>query len=105
MMAAVFAMQGLGQFAAAIVALIVTTAYRESFESVKQASLCNFVCQVAADKCWRIILGLGCVPACLALYFRLTIPETPRFTLDVGRDIERADEDFQMYVSGASRQR
>jgi PHS family inorganic phosphate transporter-like MFS transporter len=62
------------------------------------------LCQIAVDKCWRIILGFGCVPACFALYFRLTIPETPRFTLDVSRDVERADEDFQSYVSGSSRQ-
>lgn len=44
---------------------------------------------------WRILLGLGCVPAVLALYFRLTIPETPRFTLDIERNVLRAQRDIK----------
>ncbi len=24
---------------------------------------------------WRLLIGIGCIPACFALYFRLTIPE------------------------------
>jgi PHS family inorganic phosphate transporter-like MFS transporter len=44
---------------------------------------------------WRILIGLGCVPGAIALYFRLTIPETPRFTLDIDRDIQRARTDIE----------
>jgi MFS transporter, PHS family, inorganic phosphate transporter len=44
--------------------------------------------------------GFGAVPACIALYYRLTIPETPRYTFDVARDTETAGEDVQAYMSG-----
>jgi PHS family inorganic phosphate transporter-like MFS transporter len=37
------------------------------------------------------------VPACIALYYRLTIPETPRYTFDVARDTEKAKEDVEAY--------
>jgi MFS transporter, PHS family, inorganic phosphate transporter len=46
------------------------------------------------DYCWRILIGLGCIPGALAMYFRLTIPETPRFTMDIDRDIQRARADI-----------
>lgn len=76
-MGAVFAMQGFGQFAAAIVALIVTVGFKGSLESAASVSKCSGVCQLAVDKMWRVVIGFGAVPACLALYYRLTIPETP----------------------------
>lgn len=53
----------------------------------------------ATDKIWRIIVGFGTVPAVIALYFRLTIPETPRYTIDIGRDIEGAVADSSAYLS------
>lgn len=31
---------------------------------------------------------------------RLTIPETPRYTFDVARDVEKADDDVKAYVAG-----
>ncbi|KAF9043636.1 hypothetical protein BDZ89DRAFT_1128320 [Hymenopellis radicata] len=34
------------------------------------------------DEVWRILIGLGCVPGVVALYFRLTISETLRYTYD-----------------------
>lgn len=45
-------------------------------------------------------LGFGAVPGCLALYYRLTIPETPRYTFDVARDIEKAKDDVAAYMKG-----
>jgi PHS family inorganic phosphate transporter-like MFS transporter len=102
MMNAVFAMQGFGQFAAAIIALIVTAGFKESLESGSKASTCTGVCQLAVDKMWRIIIGFGAVPGCIALYYRLTIPETPRYTFDVARDVEKAGEDVDAYIKGKS---
>lgn len=79
MMAAVFSMQGTGQLAAPIVALITTFAFKNSFVSTTSSfSTCHEACQKAGDRAWRIIIGFGAVPACFALYWRLTIPETPR---------------------------
>ena len=40
-------------------------------------------------------MGLGCIPGCIALYFRLTIPETPRFTMDIERNVQQASDDIQ----------
>lgn len=100
MMGAVFAMQGIGQFAAAIIALIVTAGFRKSLESAKDVGHCTGVCQLAVDKMWRIIIGFGAIPACFALYYRLTIPETPRYTFDVVRDVIKADEDIRAYIKG-----
>lgn len=36
----------------------------------------------------------------MALYYRLTIPETPRYTFDVARDIEKGKEDVIAYING-----
>jgi PHS family inorganic phosphate transporter-like MFS transporter len=47
------------------------------------------------DYLWRILIGAGCIPGCLALYFRLTIPETPRFTMDIERNVQQASDDIQ----------
>jgi PHS family inorganic phosphate transporter-like MFS transporter len=47
---------------------------------------------------WRILFGLGCVPSAIALYFRLTILETPRFTMDIDRDVQRAKADIENVV-------
>lgn len=100
MMGAVFAMQGIGQFTAAIICLIVTAGFRDSLESAAKASSCTGVCALAIDKMWRIIIGFGAVPGCVALYYRLTIPETPRYTFDVARDVEKAAEDADAYMHG-----
>jgi MFS transporter, PHS family, inorganic phosphate transporter len=96
MMTAVFANQGLGSFAAALVYLICTVASKDSL----QVNTCEAACQVALDKSWRMIYGFGAIPAVFALYFRLTIPETIRYTLDVEANFERARADALRYVSG-----
>jgi MFS transporter, PHS family, inorganic phosphate transporter len=99
MMAAVFSMQGAGQFAAAIVALIVTVGFKSSFSAGKLAQ-CDTGCQMAADRCWRIIIGAGALPAIFALYYRITIPETPRYTFDVAQDLEKAYADIKAFKDG-----
>ncbi|KAN0132904.1 inorganic phosphate transporter [Lactarius tabidus] len=84
LMTAVFTAQGWGNFAASVVALIVVGAYKDSIVAGNTDRV---------DYCWRILIGLGCVPGVIALYFRLTIPETPRFTMDIDRDVRRAAMD------------
>lgn len=102
MMAAVFSMQGLGQLVASIVSLVVIVAFRDSFLGIADEQGCDYACQVAADRCWRIIVGVGALPAVFALYYRITIPETPRYTFDVAHDIEKADADIKAYMSSKS---
>lgn len=100
MMGAVFSMQGLGQLTAAIMCLIVTAGFKGSLETADTAAHCTGVCLLAVDKMWRIIIGFGAVPGCIALYYRLTIPETPRYTFDVARDVEKAAVDAEAYMKG-----
>ena len=46
------------------------------------------------DYVWRLAIGFGAIPGCVALYFRLTIPETPRYTMDIDNDIHRGANDI-----------
>ncbi|GLB40549.1 putative phosphate transporter [Lyophyllum shimeji] len=90
MMTAVFASQGWGNFTAALIAFIITAAYRNAILNDPSVDQPNHV-----DYMWRILIGLGCVPGVIALYFRLTIPETPRFTMDIERNVLQAKTDIE----------
>ncbi|CAG8490961.1 29942_t:CDS:2 [Gigaspora margarita] len=89
MMAAVFSMQGFGILSAAVVSLITLAVYKDLIVKDK-----GYI-----DHVWRIVLGFGIVPGVLALYFRLTIPETPRYTMDVLKDIEKGSRDIDDVLS------
>ncbi|KAI0303635.1 inorganic phosphate transporter [Multifurca ochricompacta] len=89
LMTAVFAFQGWGNLTAAIVSLILVSAFKnhiihDDFNTLKHV-----------DYCWRLLIGLGCIPGVVALYFRLTIPETPRFTMDIERNVRQASQDIE----------
>ena len=93
MMAAVFAMQGIGQLSAGLVGLIATAAFQNAIKAD----------QTKLDFVWRIVIGIGAVPGVCALYYRLTIPETPRFTIDVEQKIEKGIQDAKAFIEkGAS---
>ncbi len=100
MIAAVFAMQGFGQFAAAIIALIVTASFKTSLEPVKTVADCLGDCRKSVDIMWRILIGFGGIPGWFALYYRMTIPETPRYTFDIAHDLEKATVDTRAFRSG-----
>ena len=50
------------------------------------------------DSIWRWVIGVGAIPALIAIGFRLTIPESPRYTLDVDQDGARALRDTEQYL-------
>jgi PHS family inorganic phosphate transporter-like MFS transporter len=54
------------------------------------------------DRIWRYVVGVGAIPAFIAIAFRLTIPESPRYTLDVDNDGARALRDTQRYLKTPS---
>ncbi|KAF5341552.1 hypothetical protein D9758_012570 [Tetrapyrgos nigripes] len=89
LMNAVFAFQGWGNFVAVLVALVITASFKDSILHDTSGT------HRPVDYMWRILIGLGCVPGCVALYFRLTIPETPRFIMDVDRNIRQASKDIE----------
>ncbi|GAA5828845.1 hypothetical protein JCM11251_005894 [Rhodosporidiobolus azoricus] len=93
MMTATFWSQGWGQFGAAIVAICCLSAFKSSIlnDPANYAHHVDFV--------WRLLLGLGAVPGAVALYFRLTLPETPRFTMDVERNIKQASTDVDAFLA------
>ena len=75
-------------------AFIVTSAFKSTILSSPSVNDLHGV-----DKMWRLLIGLGCVPGVVALYFRLTIPETPRFTMDIERNIDQATADIKNVVA------
>ncbi|KAF8318367.1 phosphate permease [Clavulina sp. PMI_390] len=85
MMTAVFSAQGWGTLLSSIVSLIIVSGFKNGMWHQN-----NYA---AVDSSWRLLIGLGCIPAVFALYFRLTLPETPRFTLDVAMNVARAQDD------------
>jgi MFS transporter, PHS family, inorganic phosphate transporter len=100
MIGAVFAMQGFGQFAASMMTLIVVAAFRSTLEPAKTPAACNGECQRSVDIMWRIVIGVGGIPGLFALYYRLTIPETPRYTFDVVHDLDQATANVYSWRSG-----
>ena len=88
MLAAVFCMQACGILAASVVSLVVLSAVR-----VKNPD----ALPRAVDHVWRWITGLGLVPAVFAVVVRLSIPESPRYTLDVVDDPYKAFEEANRF--------
>lgn len=70
----VFSMQGLGLLAGPLIAsLLLSTG-------------------MSHDIAWRVMLGLGAIPAASVIYLRRTMPETPRFLITVKQDAKKAAE-------------
>lgn len=92
-MTAVFASQGWGQLSAAIVSVVVLAAFKSSILN----DPVNYPRHI--DFCWRLLIGLGAVPGAVALYFRLTLPETPRFTMDIERNVKQASADVDAFIA------
>jgi PHS family inorganic phosphate transporter-like MFS transporter len=49
---------------------------------------------------WRIMLGLGAVPAATVIYFRTKMPESPRFQSRVQGKSDRAAAELQQFAGG-----
>jgi MFS transporter, PHS family, inorganic phosphate transporter len=95
-MAAMFAAQGFGSFFSALISFVCVRAYRSTLE----VDTCGTDCQIVLDRSWRIVYGMGIVPALIALFFRLTIPETIRYTLDISRNAPSAAQNAHSFIDG-----
>jgi PHS family inorganic phosphate transporter-like MFS transporter len=93
LMTAVFACQGWGKLLASIVEIALTAGFKHRLVA-NDVSVCDYM--------WRLLVGLGCVPAAIALYFRLTIPETPRFTMDIDRNVQQATQDIETFLANGT---
>ncbi|XBI34876.1 hypothetical protein VPH35_120627 [Triticum aestivum] len=85
--AAVFAMQGLGNLAAGAVVLVLSARFKNT-AAYKTDQLGQ------ADYVWRIVLMLGAVPALLTYYWRMKMPETARYTALVAKNLKLAASDM-----------
>ncbi|XP_048138321.1 inorganic phosphate transporter 1-4-like [Rhodamnia argentea] len=97
--AAVFAMQGFGILAGGVFAIIISSAFNARFNSpaYEVDSIRSTVPQ--ADFVWRIILMVGALPAALTYYWRLKMPETPRYTALVAKNMKQAAADMSKVLN------
>jgi len=80
MLSWVFFAQPVGQLLANLLSLAAVEAYKPKIEGAVQAcGQGDLECFRAIDRLWRLVIGIGIVPALIALLFRFTIPESPRF--------------------------
>ena len=82
-----------------IVSLVVITASHNSIPTDRDKCHSD-MCIRALDSAWRWIVGFGSLPAVVALFFRLTIPESPRYLLDVVGAVKSASKNTQDYYDG-----
>jgi PHS family inorganic phosphate transporter-like MFS transporter len=86
MIAAVFFCQPFGQLFAALMAFAMTTGFQRHILkdstwdscSIYATDSAGLACARTVDRNWRLVAGLGAVPALVAMVFRLTIPESVR---------------------------
>ncbi len=75
----VFSMQAVGLIVGPLVGLVLLTS------------------GISSGLTWRIMLGLGALPAAAVIYFRSRMPESPRFQSRVKGQTERAAAEFQRF--------
>ena len=92
MVAAVFAMQGIGYLFASAVAIIFSAIWMRAQDTANP------------DHLWRLILSFGCIPTAATIYARLSLPETPRYTMFVSQNATQLVEDMN-FVLAAERAR
>ncbi|KAJ8772535.1 hypothetical protein K2173_027712 [Erythroxylum novogranatense] len=92
--AAVFSMQGFGILMSSAVTMVVS----KSFE-VGSKNLTEKHAPEDADIAWRLILMMGAIPATLTYYWRMTMPETARYTALVENNVMQAAKDIQKVLN------
>src|SRR5207237_203648 len=55
---------------------------------------------VSDDLAWRILLGLGAVPAAAVIYLRRKMPESPRYQAQVQGQAHQAAEQMSVFTDG-----
>lgn len=97
--AAVFAMQGFGILAGGAVAILVSHIFRSFFPAPAYSVNPTMSTVPQADFVWRIILMVGALPAVLTYYWRMTLPETPRYTALVANNANKASQDMSRVLN------
>eukprot|EP00271_Cylindrocystis_brebissonii_P011455 TRINITY_DN2915_c0_g1_i2.p1 TRINITY_DN2915_c0_g1~~TRINITY_DN2915_c0_g1_i2.p1 ORF type:complete len:561 (+),score=81.72 TRINITY_DN2915_c0_g1_i2:305-1987(+) len=92
--AAVFAMQGVGILFAATVSILVSGTMMDAYPAPPFNQDQIGSSRVEADMVWRIILGVGAIPAIITYYWRMQMPETARYTALVEGNVTQAAMDM-----------
>ena len=79
----VFSMQALGLIVGPLVALVLLSS------------------GISSNITWRLLLGLGAVPAAAVVYLRAKMPESPRFQARVKGKADRAAKELGVFANGA----
>jgi PHS family inorganic phosphate transporter-like MFS transporter len=83
MLSIVFLAQGLGKLAAMGLTIAVLSPILSAISQTTADNPSELDVQGALDRAWRLVIGCGSIPAIITLCYRLTIPESPRYRLDV----------------------
>jgi PHS family inorganic phosphate transporter-like MFS transporter len=83
MLSVVFLAQGLGKLAAMGLTIAVLSPILSAISQTTADDPSELDVQGALDKAWRLVIGCGSIPAIIILCYRLTIPESPLYRLDV----------------------
>jgi MFS family permease len=78
----VFSMQALGLIVGPLVGLVLLSS------------------GISHEMTWRLMLGLGAVPAAGVIYLRSKMPESPRFKAQVQGKVDQASEDIAAFSEG-----
>jgi PHS family inorganic phosphate transporter-like MFS transporter len=98
MLSWVFFAQPVGQLLANVLSLAAVEAYKPWIEqNMHYCPRTNDECFRSIDRLWRLVVGIGIIPAVIALAFRFTIPESPRYTLDILQNTQDTLEDTANY--------
>ncbi|XP_059436258.1 low affinity inorganic phosphate transporter 1-like [Corylus avellana] len=97
--AAVFAMQGFGILCGGMVAIVVSAIFRALFPAPAYSVNPTASTIRQADYVWRIILMFGALPAGLTYYWRMKMPETPRYTALVDKNEKKACQDMSKILN------
>jgi PHS family inorganic phosphate transporter-like MFS transporter len=92
MLATVFFMQPVGYLLATLVSIVALAGYKSHLSQLStdgHETCVNDECIRALDSVWRWVIGFGTIPAALAIFLRFSIPESPRYTIEV---LNRPDE-------------
>lgn len=107
MLAAVFFFQPLGQLIAVLMAFAATAGFRSYISTRSDDTSCSVLatdptgieCARTVDRVWRLVAGLGAIPAAVAMVFRLTIPQSVYYILDIKNDSNEAMHARQYFES------
>lgn len=89
MLAAVFLMQSVARLLVDGLSLgiLEATSHRWNLSTSDSESV---TAKLVVDQVWRWTVGIGIIPAAVAIIMRLTIPETPRYYAGIMKDLRKA---------------